>query len=516
MLFNQKEFEHFFSGPVLKKGLKLINTKNIELLNKTGNTLFTFLIRDPNGELSLNIKTGEIIAYNCFCNKKNCEHLAAAIFYLEKEIIEFIKPLKKLKGNKRKEKKGNLQIYIDRLKNLLKPFISLNKLKALQVNEIIKRMDQEQMLATSLKHLVYFDLATIIELPKLSIFNSTGSENKLEYILINAKRKIRQQLSKNKNSLEKDAVIEAAKESLRSQNNFRTGSFSFLISFASVFIKNKADFDELKQQLKKRNQNKNRLEAIDRKLIAELQLSIMQAKLSDKTYNLKDHQDTVELPIALAELEFSRSRNDKGFKVLTQYSQSIKSKNVNKYLDLVNEVLIFAKEKNNISAETEFLQEKFVYGYVIDEKELQHFFDLQKGKDDGIAAQLLLTRLNNESVFYTFEKSAIVLLQQGKITELVDEIKKENNKFRLLNKIASKVFPDEAFIKLYTKHLSQAITDAKFPCFQEQIFNLARVYLDGLPLEPRKNILKLLKEKMMYERQFLLYINKLYPDNLSR
>jgi len=513
MLFDEKEFEHFFDEPILKKGLKLVSSGKIELLNKAANGSFIFLAHKPGGEFSLQIKAGKINSYKCFCEKKNCEHLAAGIFYLQKELVEFIRPGKR-SANK-KQKKGTskntiLESSISRIKNQLKPFAVLDKLKSAQINEIIKKISYEQSNASDLKQLFYFDLAIILEVPKLSVFNNTGIENKLEGIVIKSKKRTEQLFSKS-STAEKLAVIEASKHSLRSQNNFRTGTFSFLMPYACLYCKDKNDLELLKQQLKKRSQAKNRLTSIDRKLIAELQLSIAYSKLFGRVYSLKEHQNTIELPIALAELEFCRSNNSKGFKILKQYAQQLKIKNINKYLDLLDEMICFSKEKNSTSNMKEFLLGKFIYGYVINEIELDQFFTLHKDEVIDAAEALLIKRLKSESVFYTFEKLAVVLLHRGRMTDLINEIKKENNKFKLLNSIAGKVFSDDTFIKLYAKHLSQAITEARFPYFQEQVFNLARIYIDNLKPEQRRSLLKLLKEKTMYDKTMHAFILKCYP-----
>jgi hypothetical protein len=122
-------------------------------------------------------------------------------------------------------------------------------------------------------------------------------------------------------------------------------------------------------------------------------------------------------------------------------------------------------------------------------------------------------KIKTDSLFFTFEKIAVVLMHQSKFDELIVEIKREKNKFKLLNEIGIKKFPhyDIEFLTLYTKHFLNAITDAKFPFFQQEMFDLARSYLDLLPLEARENIIKKFKDKLLYEKNMIEYISKLYP-----
>ncbi|MDP1802374.1 MAG: hypothetical protein Q8L81_13535 [Bacteroidota bacterium] len=518
MLFDEKEFEHKIEESKLENGLKLFINNKLELINRAESNSFTFLIHGKtSGEISIRIKTGKILSYTCYCNNKNyCEHLAAANFYLQQEILKFEKPSKKFNKpeptKKDALKKHSLQKHQNNIKTIIKPFLAISKLKNTQISEIYKRINFEQSGASAFRQQFYFHLAIILELPKLSNFNYVDKENVLSDLTKNSLKEIESYFVKGLDAVERIAFIDAARYSVRSQSNFSTGFFSFLISRASVLIKDKNDLEDLKAKLKKRKQNRNRLDPIDRKSIAEIQLSIMLAKLNNKTYSLKNYESTIELPIALAGLEFCMNRNDKGFAVLKQYSEKIKRNQFNKYHDLINEILIFAQEKNNQKIEAEFLIEKFIYGFVIDENELERFLEIEKDPKEKV--EQLIIQLKAHSVFYTFEKIAVVLLHQNRLDELIEEIKKEKNKFRLLHKVAVQKFPDydTKLTDLYVNHLVQAITDAKFPYFQEQIFNMAKQYLNRLHTEVREKMLEKMKEKLMYDRHMLAYISKIYTE----
>lgn len=513
MLFDQKEFEHKIEENKLEKGLKLFINNKLELKDKAENT-FTFLIHEKSaGEISIRINGGRILNYTCYCLSKNyCEHLAAANFYLQQEILKFEKPAKKKKTEtiKRISNHKILQKYQNSIKIIIATFAALPKLKQTQTEAINKKINFELSGASTLRQQFYFHLAIILELPKLSNFNYSEKENVLSNFAKNSLKEIGISFVKGLDNHERSAFKEAANNSVRSQSNFRTGFFSFLISRVCVFEKDKNVLEYLRSQLKKRKQNRNRLDPIDRKTIAELQLSIMLAKLNGKTYSTKNYEYTLELPIALAELEFCKNKNEKAFTILKQYSEKVKPKNLNKYHDLIDEILNFAREKNNQKIEAEYLKEKFIYGFVIDEKELERYLEIE-----NCQVEALIKEIKTHSVFYTFEKIAVVLFHQNMFEELIEEIKKEKNKFRLLHKVAIKKFPeyDAKLIDLYINHLVQAITDAKFPYFQEQIFNTAKLYLDKLPIDLRKKTLEILKAKLMYERHVLKYISEIYPES---
>ena len=515
MLFNQEEFEHKIEESKLEKGLKLFVNNKIELLNRTENNSFTFLIHEKiSGELSLHLKAGKILSYTCYCeNKKYCEHLAGVNFYLQQEILKFTKLKRKKRESKNLPVKNAIfQKYFSSIRNIVRPYVSISKLKQAQILDIIKLLNFEQSGASTFKEHFYFHLVVISELPKLSNFTFSETENEIESLVKNSFRETETYFAKGLTNHEKQAFLEATFNSVRSQTSFRTGVFSYLIPRVLSFIKNVEDIETIKNRLKKRKQNKNSLDAIDRKLIAELQLSILQAKLKDKTYSVKNHEGTIELPVALAQLEFCKKKNEKGFKYLEHAAEKIKELNLNKYIDLVDEILIYAREYNNTGLEIKYLEEKFISGFVVAEKDLQRFIDMGDNLETNI--NRLLARIRSESVFYNFEKLAVVLLHQNRLNELINEIKKEKNKFRLLNKIVIQKLPEHTpdVLDLYIKHFLQAITEAKFPYFQEEIINLAVQYLRALPADVKKRTIEIIKEKLLYERHALSYISKLYPD----
>jgi hypothetical protein len=519
MPFNQKEFEHKIDEVKLKKGLKTFLKNRLELINKIGNESFTFLIHEKNsGEIFIQFKAEQILNYNCFCGDVNyCEHLAAALFYLQQETLSILKVKslrKKAVTTKIKQTKKNSFIkQIETIKEIIKPYAIASKLTSTAVNEIYKKVHFEKSGAATFGQDFYFDLAIVCELPKLPNYKYADSENVIDALVENAKQEIENYFNKGFSVNETEAFIDATYYSLRSQQNFRPGMYGFFISIASVMITNKNTTADLKILLKKRKQNKNKIGSINRKNVSELQLSMRDAELANKPFSLKNYESTLEVPIALAEMEFHKHNDAKAFKLLELYAEKIKIENINKYLDLIIEVLVYTKKYHSKKYEQKYLLEKFVFGYFIDEKELDRFFELNKAHSKEFVALELIEKIKSESLFFTFEKIAIILLSQNKFDELVDEIKKEKNKFKLLNEIGIKKLPhyELDFLALYTKHFLTAVAEAKFPYFQQQLFDIAKTYLDLLPLEIKGNMIETFKDKLLYERHMVEYISKLYP-----
>ncbi|MEO6301979.1 MAG: hypothetical protein ABIP51_02285 [Bacteroidia bacterium] len=516
MLFDQKEFEHKIEEEKLKKGLKLFVKNKVELLNKTAQSEFNFLVDDTVAiEIFIRKKGEKILNYTCSCNNKNyCEHFAAALFYLEERSLEFSKKqISQQKRNKiTKGQKSEFGNYFQKIKEIIKPFLVSQKLNQKELQEIGKNINFERTKASTFNEEFYFDLALILQIPQLINLN-TGKEEELIIGLKNSTENLEKACRRGLSAKEKAGWILAAHYSLRSQSYFRANVFYFLISKAIPFLKDKNEIQQLLNSLKKRKENKNSLSSISKKLIIEIELSIVLASISGKAYSYKKVESRLELPIALSELEFVKKRPAKGFKILEQYADKIKIKNINQYLDLIDHVLFKAKEEKNCQIEKHYLAEKFIYGYYIDQKELNYYFEQMINDNREDEASQLVKSIKERSVFYNFDKIADILFYQERLDELVNEIKKEKNKFTLLNKIAFKKFPNqnEVFLQLYVKHLCQAIAEAKFPYFQEEVFNKAKPYLDLLPKEEKESMIKNLKEKMLYERQMLKYIEKIYP-----
>lgn len=520
MLFDRKEFEHKIEESKLKKGLQLFLKQKVEFTHKTENFGFTFLIHSKiSQEIFIHLKGDKIIDYTCSCSNENyCEHLAAVIFYLEQENLDVLKlpsfTSKSIKQSKsRRSKKTIFEKYIHQIKIIIDPIFGNTKPTRQQIAEVTKKINFEKNGAATFNNDFYFDLSVICELTKLTHFNFAKTEGVFDLLIENSKNGIEAKFRKTITPIESHAFIEAAHYSLRSQGNFRSGIYSFLISRASVLIKDASDFENLRDLLKKRNQNKNSLDPINRKLVAEIQLTVMEATCVNNTYSLKNYENTIEVPIALSELEFHKRKKAKGFKLLQEFAGKIKKFNINKYLDLIDEALKFSNYYENKNAEVFYLEEKFVCGYFINDSDLARYFSLKKMENQDSIATELIKKLKSESTFYTFEKIAAVLLRQNKLDELISEIKKEKNKFKLLNDIGIKKLPEYSsdFFSLYIKHFINAIADAKFPYFQQELFDLARVYLDHLPDEVRAGIIEKIKEKMIYEKHMVQYISNVYP-----
>jgi hypothetical protein len=519
MLFDRKEFEHKIEESKLKKGLQLFLKQKVEFTHKTENFGFTFLIHSKiSQEIFIHLKGDKIIDYTCSCGNENyCEHLAAVIFYLEQENLGVLKlPTSKYKSIKqsksRRSKKSIFEKYIHQIKLIIDPIFGNTKPTTEQIAGVTQKINFEKNGAATFNNDFYFDLSVICELTKLIHFNFAKTEGVFDLLIENSKKGIEANFRKGLTAIESCAFIDSAYYSLRSQGNFRSGIYSFLISRASVLIKDVSDFDNLRDLLKKRNQNKNSLDPINRKLVAEIQLMVMEATLLNKTYSLKNYENTIEVPIALSELEFHKRKKAKGFKFLEEFAGKIKKFNINKYLDLIDEALKFSKYYENKNAELFYLEEKFIYGYFISDNDLARYFSINKGKTEDFIATELIKKLKSESTFYTFEKISAVLLRQNKLDELIAEIKKEKNKFKLLNDIGIKKLPEYSsdFFAVYIKHLINAIAEAKFPYFQQQLFDLAKVYLDLLPDVARASIIEKIKEKMIYEKHMVQYISKVY------
>ncbi|MGZ3898997.1 MAG: hypothetical protein ACXVNQ_01575, partial [Bacteroidia bacterium] len=78
--------------------------------------------------------------------------------------------------------------------------------------------------------------------------------------------------------------------------------------------------------------------------------------------------------------------------------------------------------------------------------------------------------------------------------ELIKEINRRPDKFRLLNEVVIKMLPEynDSLFKIYIKQFQNAVSLASEPYYQQKIFNDARRYLDKLPENEKGKLIKMI------------------------
>jgi uncharacterized Zn finger protein len=89
MLFSIKQFEHFFTESLLKEGLRVFQKGAVQLLERAPGNELSFGIGSE--RLFLKRQGDKLVSYRCSCHKKYyCRHLAAVMFYFQKDALQIL------------------------------------------------------------------------------------------------------------------------------------------------------------------------------------------------------------------------------------------------------------------------------------------------------------------------------------------------------------------------------------------------------------------------------------------
>jgi len=542
MLFNQKEFEQKIEESALKKGLGFFANHKLELLSNLNSTDFYFLLKDKKPvEIHVKKKGDNILSYNCSCKTESyCRHLAATLFYFQEELLLFSKREKKAKlGNNKLNVKADFygdkklfehdlfskqesvtekdafNYYTQLIKSIIKPYLNQINLQESQAADIYHKIlvvfpKTKRNKIYNLDFYIY--LAILIEVSQVLNIVENNATHPIINLIKTCKKKLEQFIYKGLRNLEIKAWLQASIQSVKNAVYFNTEIYPFFISYASVVINNTNDLSQLQLHIKKRKES-NRFADIKRKVVAEIQLSVLENELTGKNFDQRNYDFSAELPVALAEIQFCGKKHVAGFKLLQDHANKLKRNNINIYLNLIEFIIEKAHDLNFKKIEENYLREYFIFGYHVSLPMFNRYFELNINSNKNEATTDLIDKIKSDSPHYTFDKLAVILLHQNRLDDLITEIKKEKNKFSILNQIAIKKLPylNPSFADLYVKQLINAIEAAKYPYFQKQVFNLANSYISQLHPDLKKEIISIIKEKLIYDKYVLQYVLEIYP-----
>ncbi len=569
MLFDVNEFEQFFTEKILSRGLKLFEKGKVELFEKPSNSIHHFVI-DSETHLKIKKKADAILSYSCDCNQtKHCEHLSAAIFYFQKDILgitikytstkrkniskknvdgasekkmpfkhflqkidisqlidfigdyseehSFFKELLKVEFSERTENNA-FNYYSLQIKLLLEPFLKLPKLNRKTSSEIASKfqflLKKVAKTKSDFNALLFCRLALLDEFQTIIEKASSFADSDLEDIHKDNLQALDSYFKDGLNEEESSSWILCTELSLKSNSKVLSEVYTFLVARAACLIKKEADFLKLKTLLSKRSQKLYHTNYFNKLLIAQLQLEIKQAGQKHQSFVLKKYSEEPELAIALADLSFCEARIDQGFHHLETYYENAKqSAAFYGYLDYI---ISKANEFMIADIEIKYLKESFILGLNIYPNYLQRLIDLVPAEKSYAEIDDVIDKLKKKEKHFNFDKIATLLMKQGRWDEVANEIKKQQNKFSVLNIVAQKKWPhyDQEFLDLYVKHLLEAFREARVMYYQEHIFKEARKYIDKLPIDDAKKLVDTILFKMGKHHASLHFI-RVYQDNLE-
>lgn len=563
MLFDAREFEHYFTSTILKKGLRIFEKGLLEPESRNGSTESKFKVED-HVELILKKRGDKVLGYSCTCNKTSyCEHLCAALFYFQKDTLGISVKGKETKAHKAakvtREKSldvflkdiepgslikfvrdyaaGNplfketvlayfssgseenaFRYYSVAVKNILAVSAASENLQQKNLDEIQAGIsDLLFSHAKNKRHYnssYYLALAILVELPVIFNARLSGDESTLIRLLEETKGTLDLLYSKGLSTIERKAWKEATLNFLKTNITLYAGVFSFLVPRLISLLNDKNECADLKRLLDRKNIKLIRTVAgLNLLEVAKLQLAIKEAELFKTAFPFKKYAQDPELLVARAELYFYSNKTDKAFKYLEENYNEVKNDFPTRFKLYSDYLISKAKEKQRSDLELHYLEENFIYAPHISSQELDRFLQLVPLKKQALAITRLIAKIKKESGSRGMDKIFAIMLQTGRLTDLVKELKKLDNKFNLVNKIAVQSLPSysEELLSVYQQHLFHALVEAKYTNIQQPLFLLAKKYLDRLPRKTADNLVAQLLNQIEFIKPLYNFISSHYP-----
>lgn len=560
MLFDAKQFEQFFKERTLKKGLKLFEKGQVDCIQATTPPDYRFVIAGK--ELLVRKRGDRLIAYSCSCGDQSfCEHLAASLFFFQQDDLglrvkkkTLPRPtLKKPKVTiKRSSVKGQIHpqheslvqfinqnrnklsakeilgffpdktlevfdVFCLQLELLLEPFIQLRNLNqkncdALKttITSFIKRNTSPVE-----RNEYYLHLAIVRQFMPLFNLRFTGNEIPLFKLREQALIKLEKAVEKGLSKAQQRDWYKTTMVSLENNKYLAGETFAFLVPHCVCMPLTEEEFQDLGNQLNKKSYRTPYNRHLNLLQIAKLEVALMENRVYKTALPFNPVEMGIELIIAEAELAFCRGKTHKAFELLESRVTSVKSDQLNYYGDYLDYIVLNAKKKGRSDLERKYLRESFLSQLYIQPKNLDRFLKLVPKAEWQEEILGLVKKLKTATLFYSFDKIAMLLLRGLFVEELIAELKKQSNKFGVVHEVALLKFPDydKNFLHLYVKHLQEALIENDVYNHQTLIFNKAKTYFDLLPEDLVDEMIKGIMDRIGRSRPIYRYINELqgYP-----
>lgn len=509
-VINLREFEHFFEGNILKKGLQIFKDDKIIFLNKNSVGLYNFSVETKKiFEISL-VKTGRKISnYHCSCSsKKNvCEHICSALFYLEKPSINL-----DLKNQKKRifQKNYTAQIpYIKlriELKKILHDYYSLEKLYLKNINEIITNVTkiEKNIKYSNNDELFFFHLAIVCELPKLFTLNLNSTKSSFLNLITNSINFIEAYCLKPLKLNELECLYQTCLQSFKNKRHLKIDYFFNILKKTISLINDKHKISDLKNYvLKIKKYPSDNLFTLDETEILKDYILIKEDSLEN--IFLKKYIDRLTIEYAIASFEFKINETTKSiaFKELISFYKILKQKKEARLIYFLQYVLLVSKKYNNTKLEVNCICDLLINDFEINDELVNRLKEIVKKEKIDFVINTIISEIRAKKTSFANLKVITLLNHFGRFNDITLELKNLGNQFQLVHFIAIKNLPlySIEFLDLYLIHLRSAIQNTSYDYHQEQIFKSAKKYIYALPINARNYLLD----------RILSYFNKSQP-----
>lgn len=500
-----RHFEQVLPERILKKGLRLFESGSVELLSRLPGQTQQFLVK-PEATLSLKKRENQLISYACSCGKMPyCGHLAAVLFYFQQKTLGLSAvPEKKPRSSPRQT--GRTSNDVESLIKELKATLAAHA----SDREIIYGLLQSKKQNAPDPFLL--NLSASVVLPGILVSAEhqgdqlagwiKGSFSELEERLLHLTKE------------EKKQWYKATLASVKTNAALKSESFLFLVPGFLSFVKDARQLLALKAALDSRKYRTAYTSRLDKLLIAQLEVLLKANRRFKMNFAMGQHASAAELIIAKCELDFYSGRADSAFKRLRLCHDRILKHQPLYYIDLLRYALEKAGHYGQPEQETEFLKKGLIHHVHIQPAYLERLTELLGEEALKETIDAIIQRVKKEQGIYAFDKTADLLYGTNRLDELLNEIRKQRNKFSLLHKVLLKKMPhyDQELLDLYLEHLLTALRESGFYQLQQHVFDKAVAYLGRLPGDVSRKLVGALLDRLGRTSQIGHYIAAWAPE----
>ena len=524
MLFTFKDFEQHFKESVLRRGMKLFESNQVEMHRQPSGNSYHYLVKGV--DLFVKRSGDKILSCSCACGSKSyCEHLSALLFYLhsDKLLYESRKDPKSEKRRKASNRKGLQADYekgrnkwktnLTQIRELFKPFGLKVKLDQKLINEVASQLRQIIGSAQNTKHKYFPALAIFSEFSTLLNCRFTGNETELLAIIEDCKCVLDSAQRKKLVAAEKEAWLEALLNSIKNNRKLISEAYAFLLPRYLSSATHRDDIRKIYQLLAHRKLKSGGGAKINKLKIAILQAEIKLAALFKTSIALALDKQGAEYSIAKAELSLCAGKEAKAFRILDKDHNRIEENYADQYTEYLEYVIQKARIYGQSSMELKFLLKSMVHGYFINENQLRRVDELCSGKERRRILAELIAEVKGTRRTWSFEKVSIFLLHADRVDDLIAELKSTRNKFHLLHSLAIRKLPayTNDLLSLYAMHVGDALLEGKYFKVQQGIIDKVKLYVDQLPQKEAAHLLNMVLDLSGHQAQISKYIQSVIP-----
>lgn len=559
MLFEVKQFEHFFKETILKKGLKLFEKGAVKMVEKQSRFDYHFFMEGDN--LFLRKHGDKLMSYSCSCLRQSyCEHLSAAMFFFQQEALGIsvkgkntklkrassnldengyinrtlrkaeCESLRKFIKEHNKTLSQNLILtflsdkktlllsdaYAEQFQLMMEPYLTLKQINQTAIDSLCLEIDSlSKNIKSQLKteeDLFHIHIGLVRVFFQMFQMRFLGDEKMLFEIYQNALEELDKSFKKGLSIKQKTEWFNLTINSVNDNKKLHGESFSFLVPRFVSFARSEQELLVLSRLLKKRTFKSPHFQHLDKLLIARLQTALKEWTLFKTAFPLHQEGGEVELIIAKAELQFCKQNFKNAFALLETHYEEIRTGYKALYKDYLTYILTNARHYKLPELEIKYLRESFIRQLFILPQDLERYLELIPASDHDKSIKELISAIKTTSQGYYLDKLTLLLLRANMLDELVAELSRSKNKFYVIHDVALRKYRDcsPAFLTHYMRHLAETLRQDSVYKYQVRVFTTAKEFLDKLPSGTVIELIKKLMDQIGKAGHLYRYLNELY------